>query len=261
MIRSMTSVREAHRLAGHRDRGRVAARRAAMVGQRPPTTRRSTRLMAAVPVLRPDRRPAALAARRPARRGRRRRSPPSASTSPSSAPSSAAGSCSRSSFLLAFAVGARLDRATGAARPAGALGIVFGWPSTRPPAPTSAMRCFVPVAIAVWGVGRIVRSRGRIVSELAGPHERAARRARRARPPGGRRRPRPAVGRARRPAPAPPRRARRLADGGAPPTRPTAAATLARDRAREPQHARGDARDGRRAARRRLRRRSRRSRR
>jgi signal transduction histidine kinase len=72
------------------------------------------------------------------------------------------------SFLFAFAVGARLERNQSLLGLLCALGIgFFGCAFDAPTgADVGAMIFVAPVAIAVWGVGRIVRSRGRLVSEL-----------------------------------------------------------------------------------------------
>ena len=72
---------------------------------------------------------------------------------------------------------------------------------------STSPRFFVPMTVAVWGMGRVVRSRGRMVTRAADAHRGAARGARRARPAGGRDRPRAPLLRARRAAAPPPGRA------------------------------------------------------
>jgi signal transduction histidine kinase len=71
-------------------------------------------------------------------------------------------------FILAFAVGARLDLTSGllglgAVMLVGLFGCAFDAPNG---ADVSAMWFVAPVAVAIWVVGRIVRSRGRMVDEL-----------------------------------------------------------------------------------------------
>jgi signal transduction histidine kinase len=71
-------------------------------------------------------------------------------------------------FILAFAVGARLDRGPsllglGCCLLVGFFGCAFDGPTG---ADVWAMTFVAPVAIAIWGVGLIVRSRGRMVTEL-----------------------------------------------------------------------------------------------
>jgi signal transduction histidine kinase len=71
-------------------------------------------------------------------------------------------------FILAFAVGARLDLVPGLAGLG--LTLLVGLFGTAFDAPTGAdvwaMSFVAPVAVAVWAVGLIVRSRGRMVTEL-----------------------------------------------------------------------------------------------
>ena len=71
-------------------------------------------------------------------------------------------------FILAFAVGARLDMnqsllGLGFSLAVGFFGCAFDGPTG---ADVWAMTFVAPVAVAVWVVGRIVRSRGRMVGEL-----------------------------------------------------------------------------------------------
>jgi signal transduction histidine kinase len=71
-------------------------------------------------------------------------------------------------FVLAFAVGARLDLrqgllGLGSALLVGLFGCAFDAPTG---ADVWAMTFVAPVAVAIWVVGRIVRSRGRMVTEL-----------------------------------------------------------------------------------------------
>ena len=71
-------------------------------------------------------------------------------------------------FILAFAVGARLDMnpallGLGATLLVGLFGCAFDAPTG---ADVWAMTFVAPVAVAIWVVGRIVRSRGRMVNEL-----------------------------------------------------------------------------------------------
>lgn len=71
-------------------------------------------------------------------------------------------------FILAFAVGARLDRTPallglGVTLLVGFFGCAFDAPTG---ADAAAMSFVAPVALAIWIVGRIVRSRGRMVGEL-----------------------------------------------------------------------------------------------
>ncbi|HET6689930.1 MAG TPA: hypothetical protein VFG74_03605 [Miltoncostaeaceae bacterium] len=71
-------------------------------------------------------------------------------------------------FILAFAVGARLDLnpallGLGCVLLVGFFGCAFDAPGG---ADVWAMTFVAPVAAAVWAVGRIVRSRGRMVTEL-----------------------------------------------------------------------------------------------
>ncbi len=71
-------------------------------------------------------------------------------------------------FILAFAVGARLDLnpallGLGLTLLVGLFGCAFDAPTG---ADVWAMTFVAPVAVAVWVVGRIVRSRGRLVGEL-----------------------------------------------------------------------------------------------
>jgi signal transduction histidine kinase len=71
-------------------------------------------------------------------------------------------------FILAFAAGARLDRdrALLGLSLALAIGVAICLTDGKHGAPPDAISFVAPMTLAVWGIGRLVRSRGRLVGEL-----------------------------------------------------------------------------------------------
>jgi signal transduction histidine kinase len=71
-------------------------------------------------------------------------------------------------FILVFAAGARLgrDRALLGLLFALAIGVAVCLTDGKDGAPPEAITFIAPMTLAVWGIGRLVRSRGRLVGEL-----------------------------------------------------------------------------------------------